>query len=466
MSAAARVRRIPALALTAALLAGCAYYNGMYNTNRLVRSAQKAERENRPFEASNLWGQVITRAESVSVRHPHSKYAAQATVLRGLAMSRLNQCPQAIVPLGQVELLPPGDLAEEATLALGQCQIETGDPASADLAFTRLVDSKDEFVKYQARFQHGRALRMTGHYDEAIPLLQESKEPRVADELLLALSGAGRDEEADSLAGVMLAGGDSTRVWDSLVVVMSRQRPGSAEAVLDRLSAQEGSAPFLTSRRLYEEGVRLGAVDTARAAARLRQAVEMGAGTEGGERARLRLFRLDVSRADGVAALASLSDSLRVFAGNATVINLDAMMLEATIGRVQFAADSGGAAIPEGDLRLFLAAESARDTLAAPRVAGELFRRIVTEWPESPYAPKALLAGERLDSTWADSAQMLLAERYSDSPYLAVVRGEAPDGYRILEDSLLAFAAAQPVTRPPPGVRARPGAPGAGRAPA
>ena len=103
-----RARRVPLLVLVAGLLAGCVYYNGMYNTNRLVRSARKAERDNRPFEASNLWGQVITRAESVAVRHPHSKYAAQATVLRGLAMSRLNQCQQAVIPLGQVELLPRG----------------------------------------------------------------------------------------------------------------------------------------------------------------------------------------------------------------------------------------------------------------------------------------------------------------------------------------------------------------------
>ena len=441
----------------AGLLTGCVYYNGMYNTNRLVRSAQKAERENRPFEASNLWGQVITRAESVSVRHPHSKYAPQATVLRGLAMSRLNQCPQAVVPLGQVELLPPGDLAEEATLALGRCQLEIGDPASADLAFTRLLDSKDEFVKGQARFQHARALRMTGHYDEAIPVLQESKVPRATDELLLALSGAGKDDEADSLAVVMLASGDSTRLWDSLVVVMGRQRPGSAGALVDRLSAQPGSTPFIMTRRLYEEGVRLAAVDTARSVARLKQAVEMGAATEGGERARLRLFRLDISGADGVAALERLSDSLKAFAGTANVVNTEAMLLATTLGHVQVAADSGGAGIPQGDLRLFLAAESARDTLAAPRVAGELFRRIAVEWPESPYAPKALMAGERLDSTWADSAQMLLTERYSDSPYMAALRGEGSDNYRILEDSLLAFAAAQPVDRPlQPGVRGRP----------
>ena len=76
--------RVPALfrsALIASLLGGCVYYNGMYNANRLAGSARKAEREGRTYEANNLWGQVATKAESVVVRHPDSKYAEEAAVL-------------------------------------------------------------------------------------------------------------------------------------------------------------------------------------------------------------------------------------------------------------------------------------------------------------------------------------------------------------------------------------------------
>ena len=66
-------------------LSGCVYYNGMYRANRLANSARKAERDGRTFEANNLWGQVATKAESVMVRHPTSKYAEQAELLRILA---------------------------------------------------------------------------------------------------------------------------------------------------------------------------------------------------------------------------------------------------------------------------------------------------------------------------------------------------------------------------------------------
>jgi len=102
-----------ALALLAsALLGGCVYYNGMYNTNRLAKAARKAERDGRVFEATNLWGQVITRAESLVVRHPRNKYADRADVLRGLALARLDQCPAAVAPLDRLSLIDlTGDLA-------------------------------------------------------------------------------------------------------------------------------------------------------------------------------------------------------------------------------------------------------------------------------------------------------------------------------------------------------------------
>ena len=76
----------------ALLLGGCVYYNGMYNTKRLAGSARKAERDGRTFEANNLWGQVVTRADSLVVRHPDSKYVDEALVLKGIALARLDQC--------------------------------------------------------------------------------------------------------------------------------------------------------------------------------------------------------------------------------------------------------------------------------------------------------------------------------------------------------------------------------------
>ncbi len=75
-----------------------------------------------------------------------------------------------------------------------------------------------------------------------------------------------------------------------------------------------------------------------------------------------------------------------------------------SVGSILAAGDSGAAGAAQADLRLFLAAETARDSLAAPALAASLFRTIVEIMPDSPYAPKAILAGRTLDPVWGESA--------------------------------------------------------------
>ena len=102
----------------------------MYNTKRLAGSARKAERDGRTFEANNLWGQVITRAESLVARHPDSKYVDEALVLKGVALvaaqpvRRRGRSARPRVAAAR----PTMDVTEEASLALGRCQLQLGDP--------------------------------------------------------------------------------------------------------------------------------------------------------------------------------------------------------------------------------------------------------------------------------------------------------------------------------------------------
>ena len=83
--------------------------------------------------------------------------------------------PAAVGPLGRLSLIDPtGDLAEEAALALGRCQMEQGDAAMADLAFARVIDSRDAARRAEARFNHSRALRLAGRYEEALAVMRET----------------------------------------------------------------------------------------------------------------------------------------------------------------------------------------------------------------------------------------------------------------------------------------------------
>lgn len=455
-----RARMLPAT-LALLLLGGCVYYNGMYNTKRLAGSARKAEREGRTFEATSLWGQVVTRAESLVTRHPDSKYVDEALVLKGTGLARLGQCPSAITPLSRVSLLHgvSTDAREDAYLALAQCQLELGDPASAELTVSEVLESRRPARRREARLLHARALRIAGRHVEALATLDGLSGPRAGEERLLALAGAGHREEAIAAADSLLARPDSGRNWDSLVVWVGRADPLAASSMVDRLIARPGIAPAANTRLLTQDGERLEAVDSARAETRLTQAARTGAGTPAGVSAQVQLARRRLSRSrtpEDVAAVSRTLDSLAAESGQTG----EAGQLNATLLRIKAAEDSSSARAPQADLRLFLAAEAARDTLAAPAVAASLFRRLVDDWPDSPYAPKALLAARMLDPAWADTAGALLEERYAASPYVAFVQSGSTPEYQALEDSLQAFAVhqgRQPVHAPQPGVPRQPG---------
>lgn len=453
-----RMPRVVRLALLVPLLGGCVYYNGMYNANRLAGAARKAERDGRTFEATNLWGQVATKAESVVVRHPTSKYAEEAVVLRGVALARLGQCDEA---LGQLSRFAPGtkpsELAEDALLATGRCQLVLGNLPASEAAFSQLLDSKDRDRRREAHFQNARLLRQSGRYQEALQALEGVKDPRADSERILALAGAGQLPQALALADSLIAKGDTTRPWDSLVVMMGRQDPSAASHLLDRMHPLPVRSPQIQARRLLDDGMRLADRDTARAAARFRQAVSIGAKDDAAGRASLQLVLLDIRRARRAEDLPPLVKTLKALSERYETTAYEANRLGATVEGIHGAATSVTWETLRGDLRLFLAAEAARDSLRAPALAEGLFRRILEDYPNSSYAAKVVLAVQQLDTTWADSARGLLEGLYVDSPYLAVIRGQPSEEYRQLEDSLGAYAATLVVRQPAPAPARAPG---------
>jgi hypothetical protein len=169
---------------------------------------------------------------------------------------------------------------------------------------------------------------------------------------------------------------------------------------------------------------------------------------------------LHLTRVTQPSDLTPLLDSLKQLDARSGLATDEITRFASSVADVHTAAVSVRVDSVHGDLRLFLAAESARDVLGAHRLAEAMFRRIPVEWPESPYGPKAILAAQQLNPGWADSARALLDERYFDSPYVAAIWGEATPEYRQLEDSLGAFAAALALAK---STESRPASPAADR---
>jgi hypothetical protein len=260
--------------------------------------------------------------------------------------------------------------------------------------------------------------------------------------------------EALALSDSLIFPGDSTRRWDSVLVIMAQVNPVAASGLVDRVQRLPKRTPELQARTFLDDGLRLSTIDTARAARRFREALTIGGKGESAGRAGLALIKLRLASLNNPAALPSIIDSLKQLALRFEVRADEVDRLAASVSEVDSAARTTTPMTPQGDLRLFLAAESAREILKAPRIAESLFRRIPEQWPFSAYAPKAILAAQQLNPQWVDSARTILDQQYYDSPYVVAIQGEATPEYRQLEDSLGAFAASVAVHRAPtPGVR-------------
>ncbi len=440
------------------LALGCAYYNGVYNAKRLASDARRAEREGRTLEANGLWGRVALQAESTLARHPTSKWADETRLLQGTALVRLKECERAVPILDKV-LASTTDtrMRDDAALLNGNCRESLGDAEGASRVYAQMLDSPDAERRNLARYQHGRALRASGDYEEALAVLQSSEHPRAAGERAAALAGAGRLRDALAVSDSLIAAHDTLAPWDSILALIGRQDREAASQLTDRVIEQFASAESRAGF-LRQDGLRWAPVDEERAAARLTQAIQLSGKGQAALNARLELARLRLrspTAADNLDQQAEALEQLMEFGGPT---GAEAARLAFVTRSVAAARDSVTAGAPQGDLRLFLAGELARDSLGAIPLAIELFERVPRDWPESSFAPKALFALAGLQPDRADSLIQVVSEHYAESPYLAVLRGEDSPAYRKLEDSLRVFAQAAAIQnrRRPPTQQARP----------
>ncbi|HJP56968.1 MAG TPA: hypothetical protein VJ847_08080 [Gemmatimonadales bacterium] len=458
-----------ALGLCAALVCtGCVYYNGVYNAKRLSREAERAEREGRTIDAQGLWAQVVVKADSVIARHPASGYIPQVELLRARAMARGDHCPEAAPALQRALPAVTDSAAVEAgTFELARCLAQLGNAAAAADVYARVIGARDPAVRAEVQYQYVHALRLAGRFDAALAAAEGLADPRLPYERMVALGGTGKLADALVFADSAIARGDTTAPWDSLLSAAGRRDPGAVSPLVDRLVAMPQATPAMKGRWLLGDGRQLLAIDTARADARLAAAAVAGGPSEFAGRARLARARVALARATSSAALGLVVDTLEALRTVAGARD-EAPGLADAVTRVRAATDSAAAGAPRADLALFLAAETARDVLESPELARLLFRRVLAERGDSPYAPKALLALHQLDPSAVPAFDSLLTARYAGSPYVAALRGEALPAFRTLEDSLGAFAASfgvTPASAPRPGVggRGQPQSPGTRR---
>lgn len=451
------VRRSWPLPVALLLLTGCVYYNGMYNANRLAKQAKKAQREGRTFQAQGYWAQAEVRADTVIARYPDSKWADDAQLIRGEAMVSRGDCPGAIPALEQATLSQDSpEVVQQAQILLGGCRLKEGNLSAADRAFSSLLESPDSSVRRMARINHARILRLDGQCQAAIEALDGLDGAQPDAERAICYSVLGDVAAARPLLDQALARGDTTFAWGVALAGVGRVDPGLASSYTSAVVAIPGLRTEERDGLLVADGVRLLPVNADSGLARLRAAAAANPVTDNSLLARLTIARYLLGQAETVPALETARPELTPLSEFGGVSAIAALNYLRVLDRAQRYLDSVPPGAPRGDLATFMLAESIRDGLPAPRVAAQLFASIPTYWPESPYAPKALLA---LAGLQPDNAEMIIHAMecvYPGNPYLLLAEGEVTPAVLALEDSLQNYTGGAGAGQRAPGARRAP----------
>jgi hypothetical protein len=411
-------------------VSACAYYNGVYNAKTELTAGERLARQGREAEAGSRYAAAAAKAETVLVRHPRTRWRPQALSIAARASALSGDCVSAGPRLTEALELPALEPVERDRLlvAKGVCEIREARPASALAILEPLSAQGQSSVRPVAALWAARAAIALGDAERARRVLGALDAGAAHWELAHASLGAHQYAAAESLLALRAARGD---VRPELTPMLRTLWLAGRRDGVERLVAQYQAAGTRANDKLslhmlaadLQIAAGLDALARGHLLAARRLAVDSIADAEAV--ARLTLLSLaPLSRLEDVSA-AVRRGSVQ---GRASLIQrrLDDNLLLAELlaGR----ADPSGASA-------YLAAEVARDSLRAPRLAYQLFRRIDQTLQGAIMAPRGLFAAAILEPDSASALHARLRERYPRSPWALTLDGGSPGDHPAWEAS-------------------------------
>lgn len=404
---------------------GCVYYNGIYNAQAEARQGDVRLRHDDEGGATTRFQRSAAIAESVLVRHPTSKWRPRALYLAARSGALAAQCDRAMPRLRELlagATLAPAD-RDRTRLALASCEVRTGRSAAARPRLDSLIGSDRQELARQARIWGARAALSMGDRD-AVPAYLGGLGAAVLEWELIAASLSAREyARVESLLVVRARIGDyRDDVARALRELVADGRFDGAERIVGQYDAA-GIGDESRARLHFALGdvqLRLGRDSLARhhlfSARTLSRRDTLTA-----REANARLALLELSRVSSVRELDTLvarQDSVVWRTAYAAVVGERVLLFRLLVAGT-VTGDTTGAAS-------FLAAEIARDSLRAPRLARSLFVEIARERPGSPLVPHAWYAAALLEPDSADSWHRRILADHPQSAVAARLRGQEP----------------------------------------
>lgn len=420
-------RRLLLLAVSLGL-AGCGYFNSLYNANSRFADAERAATRGDQVAARRAYNDAIEKAAVSYRRYPDSRWADDALLLLGRARFALAQDERVAAAMSRL-LRETADedvrAAAHAYLGAALFRLDRADSAIAHLDSAALrLRPRSELGSFallwraRAAFDQGRAEDAWADLERAAASADAAFE--------VGLEAATRATEL----------GDSIRFAAALDRVARGNGAGASADVFRKLLRRAAlrwspATAFRASRALEDppwRPVLRDSVAITRAqlaaeggdtAAAVRLAEDVARSVSGGLGSEARLLSATLRLATAIHTQ-ELED-VRVLLLGASE-NPDAVRLMRRLRAAQLLIDAADR--PDRALSLFAAAELVRDDLRAPRLARGLFLEFASLSPDADWAGKALLAAHLIE---ADSVTELALASAATSVYVRAATGAPVD---------------------------------------
>lgn len=404
------------------LLAACGtingYFNGIYNARAAARAGDRMLARGRDAEAAQPFAASAAKAETVLARYPRSRWAREAMYLAGRGAAFADQCALGIRRLQEylATSAARGTRRELAMVALGRCYVREHRPADALRLLEPLRASRDRGVATGASLWSARAAIALGRTDDALTYLGTNSAV-LQWELVIASLAARQYARAESLLVLRAESGDfRAELLSSLQELWREGHTAAAERVVARFDAARASADQKARVHITYADLLTTAGRDEPAHNHLVRAQRLTTDTLLDREAGVRLTQLALSDLETTVDIENvLLRSARRWGAAPAQKRLEDNLLFVKL--LETTPDYTGAS-------LFLASEVARDSLRAPLLARSLLRRAIAVAPQSPLAPKILLAAASLDPDSAVAYRERVATAYAQSPFARVARGE------------------------------------------
>ena len=424
------------------MVAGCAYFNSLYNARRAFDEAQAARFRARPNEAASAYRDAIDKAARSYRSDDDGRWADDALYIMGRAYYHSGDWARSRSAMERLlAVSSDAGLRAGAHVHLGGVALATG---RRDRGLRLLDDALNEVpdatLRAEAHLWRARAHFDAGRAREGWAGLRRSEDASPEVGVLVGLEritrGLEHDDFEQALAGAatVLVEGSGAAWADTVLVAVERASAlwgaGPAAAIL--AEAERGGWGAAARDRVRLERARLlaRAGDALTATEIAREVARGDARTAHEARVALAGWRLE-----SVGRLGELEEVRAILLP--ALAHPEALRLIDHMKHVGLFAERAAAA---GDhLALFAGAELARDSLGAPRLARRLFTLYADRDRGSPWRAKALMAARELtgDASERESLTARL-DRMDGNVYVRASRGAMarPADFAVLEGRL------------------------------